>query len=148
MNAGELCVRDVVVCRTDLSVIEAARLMRDHHVGSLVVYEDEDGPVRPVGVVTDRDLAIEVLASGGDPGDLRVVDVMTAELVTATEDEDVDAVLRRMRAFGVRRVPIVDDDGVLQGILTYDDLLGWMTEQLGDLLRVVKTEVGVEEKRF
>lgn len=148
MQVGELCNRDVVVCRPDLSVVEAAQRMREHHVGSLVVIDRLDGADEPVGVITDRDIVVDgVAVSLQELPSLRVAQLMTCELVSAREREDVATVLARMVSFGVRRVPVVDEEGHLQGILSYDDLVEWMAEQLRDLVGVVRSERRVEERR-
>lgn len=155
MNAGELCNRQVVIAHADLNVVEAARRMREEHVGDLVVVEPVTGPNgeivgnEPVGIITDRDLVVEVLAGNIEwARSLEVSDVMTIELVTAREDEDPSSVLRKMRAHGVRRMPIVNEEGTLEGILTYDDLLEWLVEELGGLVAVVNSEQKEERARF
>ena len=148
MNAGELCNREVVICTPDATVVAAAQLMRERHVGCLIVVERLDGGNEPVGVVTDRDLVVDAVATTPDElGVRRVSNIMTCELVTAREGEDVATVLSRMKSFGVRRIPVVDDTGQLQGMLAYDDLVEWMAEQLADLTRVVRSELHVEERR-
>jgi CBS domain-containing protein len=148
VTAGELCNRQVVVCEPELTLVEAAKRMRAHHVGCLVVVESVDGN-EPVGVVTDRDLVVDgIAAAPEDFASFTVANVMTSELVTASERDDVAGVLAQMTARGIRRMPIVDDAGRLQGILTYDDILEWFAEQLGALSRVVKTELRVEEQRL
>ena len=143
-------MRQVVICSPATGLVEAARLLRDYHVGSLVVVERTGGGARvPVGVVTDRDIVVDGVAEHPDSfTSLTVAQVMTSELVTAREDEDVATVLSRMTSFGIRRVPVVDTQGMLQGILTYDDLVEWMAEQLGGLTRVVRSELKVEQRRF
>ena len=148
MNAGELCNRQVVVASPDLPVIEAARRMREYHVGDLIVVEASDGTNEPVGIVTDRDLVLEVLADNTTvASSMRVSAVMTCELVTAHEEDDVSAILRKMRRSGVRRMPVVNSQGGLEGVLTYDDLLDWFVEELEGLVAVVEGERRVEEKR-
>lgn len=148
MNAGELCTRQVVIADPDLPVLEAARRMCDHHVGDLIVVEKLNGDNEPVGIVTDRDLVLEVLAADAErAATTRVGEIMTCELVTAREDEDAASVLRKMRAHGVRRMPIVNVLGTLEGILTYDDLLEWLVEELAGLVAVVDSEEKVERTR-
>lgn len=129
-------------------MIDAARRMREHHVGDLIVVEPSNGTNEPVGIVTDRDLALEVLAENvAQATSMQVSAVMTCELVTAREDEDVGEVLRKMRTSGVRRMPVVNNEGTLEGILTYDDLLDWFVEELEGLVAVVESERRVEEER-
>ena len=122
--------------------------MRDYHVGDLIVVEAFNGTNEPVGIVTDRDLVLGVLADNpAKASSTRVSAVMTCELVTAREDDDVSAILRKMRRSGVRRMPIVNSQGGLEGVLTYDDLLDWFVEELEGLVAVVEGERRVEEKR-
>lgn len=148
MDVGELCNREVVIASPDLSVLDAAKRMREYHVGDLVLVESINGERQPVGIVTDRDLVVEVLAENVSwASALRVGEVMTCELVTANEDEDPATVLRRMRSHNVRRIPIVDARGTLQGILTFDDIVEWLAEELGDLVSIVANQRQVEAER-
>lgn len=130
MKAGELCIRIVFTADPDESVIEAARRMRDQRVGDLVVVDQVDGAAHPIGIITDRDLVTRALAEGGAGLRLRVRDVIADELVTATEDDHVEAVLAKLDRHGIRRIPIVDHAGRLQGILTLDDIVTWIGEQV------------------
>lgn len=140
MAIGELCNRDVVVVNRDKPVREAVRLMRKHHVGDLVVVEDLHGHRRPVGILTDRDIVIELLAADVDLDTVAVGDAMSYELVTAREDDDLLDTIARMRQEGVRRLPVVGDDGALVGILAVDDLLEVVTEQLAGLVGSIVQE--------
>jgi CBS domain-containing protein len=138
MTVGELCTRRVVIATRTESLVEAARRMREHHVGDLVVVDDAGGRRTPVGIVTDRDIVIGAVAEPvRDLGRLTVADVMTADPVTArTNDSMLDA-LKKMRSHGIRRLPVVNETGVLEGILTFDDLLDVLSEELGDLAALV-----------
>jgi CBS domain-containing protein len=148
MNTGEICTRRVIVCDPEMSLVEAAKLMRDHHVGSLVVVDRSGGDIEPVAVVTDRDIVVEGVARHPDRlSSMRVVEVMTPELVTTRDDEDIVTALERMKTFGVRRMPIVDDSNVLLGILTYDDVLEEIVEELQNLTKVVDRAVDEEGRR-
>jgi CBS domain-containing protein len=147
MRVGELCIREVVICHPHTNLVVAAKRMREHHVGSLVVVEADDHN-EPVGMITDRDIVVDCVAV--DPASItsrRVSDVMTCELVTAQDNEEVAAVLNRMKAFGVRRMPVLDSNNHLLGIIAYDDLIEWFAEQLADLTRIVRGEKRVEERR-
>ena len=138
---GELCNRTVWIADPRESVLDAARRMRDHHVGCLVVVEDRDGGRAPIGLVTDRDLVVNVLATRpGSIAQLEVRDVMSAHLVVAREDEALTDALSRMRAHGVRRIPVVDRAGVLQGIFAIDDILEHVTEHLDQIVRLLGRE--------
>ncbi len=146
MSVGEYCNRDVIVMGADESVLDAARLMREHHVGDVLIVEEREGERMPLGILTDRDLAIEVVAAGGDAERLRVADVMSGDLLTAKEEDDTMATLQRMRNGGVRRMPVVNRTGGLIGIITVDDFINVFAEQMEDLVRLVSREQLRERK--
>lgn len=140
MTAGELCIRRVITADRDETVVDAARRLTDENVGDLVVVEQIADGVRPIGIVTDRDLVASALASGTPEAlALHVEDVMS-ELVTAYDDEPVETVLAVLRTRKIRRLPIVDRSGALQGILTLDDMVAWIREQLDDAAAVIERQ--------
>jgi CBS domain-containing protein len=145
MAIGEICNREVVIVAREAPVPEAARLMRQYHVGDLVVVDELAGPRRPVGIVTDRDIVVEVVAMQVAPETLRVGDIMSAELATVRETEGVFETIRYMRDKGIRRLPVVDRDGWLQGIVTLDDLLLLLAEEMGELARLIGREMDREQ---
>jgi CBS domain-containing protein len=132
MRAGELCVRDVVTAYEAESVTDAARRMSQLHVGDLIVVAEQlHGLPRPIGIVTDRDLVVHVLARPDrDPATMTISDVMSRELVTVSEDDDIERVVVKMREHSIRRIPVIDRSGGLQGVLSIDDVLGWMRDQV------------------
>jgi len=134
MRIPEICTTEVVCCRPQASALDAARLMRHKHVGDVVVVSDPEGDRVPLGVVTDRDLTIEVLGNGRDAAQTTLSDVMRSPVVVATESEDASSVLERMRFHGVRRIPVVDARGTLVGIVTLDDLLRALLSDMQTLL--------------
>ena len=140
MAVGEICNREVVIAKKTLSVVDAAQLMRQHHVGDLVVVEERSGRKQPVGIVTDRDIVVEVVAAGVNPDALKVGDIMGPEVATVRESEGLFEALRYMRDKGVRRMPVVDRDGGLVGILTLDDLLSLLAEEMTELAKLVSHE--------
>lgn len=145
MTIGGICTRKVVIGARDTSLYEAAKLMREHHAGDLVVTDARGDKRTPVGIVTDRDIVIAVLAEGLNPEGLTVGEIMTAGLVTVNENDGVFEALRLMRCEGVRRAPIVDDAGALIGIVALDDLLELIAEELGDLASLIREERRKEE---
>lgn len=147
MKTGAVCNREVVFVERNASIVEAAQRMRAHHVGDLVVVEEINGRRSPVGIVTDRDLVVEVLAEGVKLDEVVVGDVMSHELATANEDDDLFDTVKRMRAKGIRRLPVVDRTGALAGIVTVDDLLDLLAEQVSDLARIVQREQTRERER-
>jgi len=136
MELGKLCTVDTICCTRDESVQGAAFLMRKHHVGDTVVVDDADGVPVPAGIVTDRDIVVSVVALGLDPNGLQVGDIMTDDLLTADEHDDVTVTIERMRLRGIRRVPVVGEGGRLAGIVSADDLLGFLAEEMEDLARI------------
>ncbi|KAA3627018.1 MAG: CBS domain-containing protein [Proteobacteria bacterium] len=147
MSAGELCNRDVVVMEKGESVRDAARLMRDAHVGDIVVVEERQGDRVPVGIVTDRDLVVGVMAASVDPDRLTVGDIMSLDLLTVREDEELLEAIPRMHTKGVRRIPVVDVAGALQGILSVDDMIELVAEQISGLAALIRLEQRRERER-
>ena len=146
MKLKDLCVLDVASCTPELTITEAARLMRQHHTGDLVVLDNADEQREPVGIITDRDIVLEVVAKGRDPGKTTVREIMSTQLVIASASEDYAEALQRMATHGVRRVPVVDDEQCVLGIVTLDDILRVHATQASRLLDVVGKEQ-VREQR-
>jgi signal-transduction protein with cAMP-binding, CBS, and nucleotidyltransferase domain len=146
MSVGKICNRDTVIVRKLDSVVEAAKRMRQHHVGSVVIVEDAGEGVMPVGIVTDRDLVLEVIAADIDPNTVRVADLTTHELITARETDGLWDTMQRMRNNGVRRMPVVDQRGLLGGIVAVDDLLELLAVEFNELTRIIAREHRREEK--
>jgi CBS domain-containing protein len=144
MNVGEVCSRVVVFGERSMPLDQAARLMRDQHVGSLVVIDESAAGRVPVGMITDRDIVVAVVAKDLDPRTLTVGDIMAADVVVARESDSEFEVLRLMRRRGIRRVAVVAADGTLAGLVTLDDLLGLLAEELGNLARAVEAEQATE----
>ena len=140
MAIGEICNREVVIAPRGCTILEAAQLMRHHHVGDVVVVEERGGIRVPVGIVTDRDLVVEIMAPAIDQTVITVGDIMTAELVSVREDTGVSEAIEYMRAKAVRRVPVVGENGGLVGILALDDLLELLAEELLALAKLVRNE--------
>ena len=143
MRVSEICTSEVICCRPQSSAREAAQLMRHKHVGDVVVVSDPERDRVPVGVVTDRDLTIEVLGNGRDAAQTTLSDVMRSPVVVATESEDASSVLERMRFHGVRRIPVVDARGTLVGIVTLDDLLRAL---LSDMQTLVASQTKAQRR--
>jgi CBS domain-containing protein len=137
MPIGEFCNRDTVIANREDTVAEAAKLMRQHHVGDVIVVEERDGMRVPVGIVTDRDLVVEIMATELDPAVITVGDIMEPELVTVKESVGVFEAMQYMHSKTVRRLPVVDENGALVGILTLDDLLELLSEELRAVSRLV-----------
>jgi CBS domain-containing protein len=137
MRIADICTRNAVHIGATESVQVAAEVMRKRHVGSLVVIEQRNGERIPVGVITDRDIVLAVVAPGIDPGTSTVADVMTRPAATCTEDEDLFDAIETMRTRGVRRLPVLGAKGGLAGMVSADDIydaLGTHLRELGHAL--------------
>jgi len=132
MAIGEICSREAVFVARNESCAQAARLMREHHVGSLVVVQ-QDGRRVPAGMITDRDLAVGVMALGLDPEKTIVEAVMRPDVAVVRESEGIGRAIALMRAQAVRRLPVVDDSGALAGVLAADDLIELFAEEMSGL---------------
>lgn len=146
LTTGEICTRSVTIAFRTTPVDGAARLMRDNHVGCLVVVDEVEGRRIVVGVLTDRDIVTAVVAPGLDAATLTVDGVMSTDLVTAREDDSLIDLMRGMRRKGVRRVPVVGGLDELIGMVTLDDVLGVLSEELSLLVGTVDSEGKRERK--
>ena len=137
MSVGRICIREVDLAEPDESVQVAAARMNSRNVGTLVVV---DGESRPVGIITDRDLAIGVVAKGYDPATTMVHEVMTIAPDVVDEDTSIEAAICRMRAGPFRRLPVVNHDGKLAGLISLDDILDLLSEEFTEIGRLVRKE--------
>lgn len=128
---------DVVTADPDTTVADLASRMADETVGSIVITDDDD---RPIGIVTDRNLTIEVLAEGQDPSSVVAEDVMTDDPVTADSDAEIFDVLTDMVDAEIRRIPAVDEDGAVTGIVTFDDFIVLLARELDKPAAIVEAE--------
>jgi len=142
MRTGAICSRNVVVARRGTSLADAARLMRENHVGSIVVLEGSGN--KPAGIVTDRDIVVEVVANDLDHRTVTLGDIMGERLVTVHEDDDAHTTLGTLRRRGIRRMPVVDGGGDLKGIVTLDDLIGLVGRELMDVVQAIGSEQQLE----
>ncbi|MFZ5493004.1 MAG: CBS domain-containing protein [Pseudomonadota bacterium] len=140
MPIAEICSRGVVIASPADSLRTVAELMRQHHVGSVVVTRDANGLVYPVGIITDRDIVLALVAKNVSPDGVSAGDVMSEPLETADENDEVWQVLERMRKRGVRRLPVVGVRGELVGIVSADDLLELVAEEVVSLARIIGRE--------
>ncbi|MCO6435244.1 CBS domain-containing protein [Nitrosomonas nitrosa] len=140
MSIGEICNREVVVVQPEDTVLQAAKLMRQHHVGSVLVVDQHNGKPVPVGIVTDRDLVVEVMATELDPDTITVSDIMVPDFAIVKEETGVFETIQYMRNKSVRRLPVVDKEGRLIGIIALDDLLTLLSEELDALAKLVARE--------
>lgn len=143
MRIADSCTRQVVTATADATLAEIAKLMRNQHVGTVVIVEGR----KPVGIVTDRDIVIETIACGLDARTLVAGEMMTTSPTVVPEEEDATWALKVMRDRGVRRLPVVNGAGTLVGILALDDLLQTSATGLYDVVQAIGTERLVEGQR-
>jgi signal-transduction protein with cAMP-binding, CBS, and nucleotidyltransferase domain len=135
MTVLECCRMDVVTASPDAKVIEVAELMNNSKVGCVVITGNDQFPV---GIVTDRDLVVRVIARGKDPKKTAIEEVMTRDPVVVEDGTGLFEAMQFIRDEGIRRLPIVDCDGKLAGIITLDDiirLIGQEMQYIGDVIR-------------
>jgi CBS domain-containing protein len=133
MPITEFCIRDVVCGSRDTSVASAAALMRHRHVGNVIVIDQVGEKRVPVGIVTDRDIVVDVVAPGLDPKLIKLGDLVLGPLTTIEEGASDAETVRRLSIKGVRRMPVVDTAGYLVGIITLDDMLRHLAAPLAAL---------------
>lgn len=146
MRVSQLSHPTVVTISAEASVLDAAKLMRERHVGDVVVLE----PHRrvPRGILTDRDLVVGLLAQGVEAlSTIKVGDVVGRELVTVYGEEDALECARKMAIHGVRRMPVLSITGDLIGIIAYDDLVAWLTRTLSELTSLFGRQPARESER-
>ena len=148
MYISEICTHDVVTCARSAGVQELAQLMRDRHVGDVVVVDRGEVGAVPVGIVTDRDIVVRVVAKGLDVNAITASDLMGEPLTTAFDSEGVYDAIWRMRNGGIRRLPVIDARGVLLGVVTMDDIAAHLATELADMVRIVPSQGRREQQAF
>jgi CBS domain-containing protein len=146
MLVSALCQLDVACCGLEMTILEAASLMRHKHVGDLVVVANDGDDRVPLGIITDRDIVVEVLGAGRDPRKITVGEVIRRPVVLVSEQDDAARALEQMQAHGVRRVPVVDHAGKLTGIITADDLLKSLAADANRLADTISREQTHEQR--
>lgn len=137
MTAGRICTREVDLVDQNESVQVAAERMNSRNVGTLIVLDEES---HPIGMLTDRDLALRVVGKGRDAIETTVWDIMTRFPYNISEDTSIEAALTKMRSGGFRRLPVVDREGKLLGVLTLDDILELLCEEFTEIGKLIQKE--------
>ena len=136
---GEICTKPAITASPDTTVREAAHRMRSRKVGALVVVS---GKGTPLGVLTDRDITVKVVAQGADPASIRVGALVTRKPTVIREDAGVLDATKLLSRSGIRRLPVVSKTGKLVGILTLDDLLMLLGSELSHIASTLASELG------
>jgi CBS domain-containing protein len=146
MFVGELCTRAVVTALRTTTIVDAAALMRHHHVGDVVVVDRRDRRPAPLGIVTDRDIVVEVVAKGIDASGLTLGDLLTGPVEVIAEAATSEEALRRMSDLAMRRLPVVDSAGGLVGIISVDDVLPRLANHIADVAHFAQRSRAVEAR--
>jgi CBS domain-containing protein len=144
MNVNLVCNPNVATVGAHESVADAAALMREEHVGDLIVVEPRNNASVPVGILTDRDIVVGVVAKLVAADAVTVGDTMTRDLLTIREDASLEFALREMRRYGVRRAPVVRANGDLVGVIAVDDVIEHLASQLTKLADLIRIEQDTE----
>ena len=146
MRVGDYCKHGVVTIDATADVVEAAKVMRDEHVGFLVVIEEGDPMRKPVGVITDRDVVLQVCAKEVDPRSVTAADIMSRDPLVAREADDLNDVLQAMRLDGFRRVPVMTMSGALIGVIAVDDAVDLIAGLMCDISGSIRNEQRQERR--
>lgn len=140
MSIKDLCNRELVTIGRDDTIFKAAELMRQNHVGDVLVVEKKNDTTVALGIVTDRDVVVEIVAPGLDPKVITVGDIMLPHLACIEEDRGIFDAIKLMTSKGIRRLPVVDSNGSLIGILTLDDLLLMLAKEFFSIAMLLSNE--------
>ena len=146
MGVSELCKRGVVTIHRNATVEAAAQMMRASHIGNVVVVDAADTR-KPVGIITDRDIAVEVVAQGLVPAQTTVGSVMSAPVASLSEDDSFIEALDKMSVRGVRRAPVLDRDGRLKGLVSVDDLVPLLARELAKIGALIRHGQAAEMRK-
>jgi CBS domain-containing protein len=146
MSISSLCKRIVVTIHRDATIEDAALFMRSSHIGDVVVVDAADTR-KPVGIITDRDIAVEVVAQGLVPAQTTVGSIMSTPVVSLREEDGFLEALDKMSACGVRRAPVLDRDGRLKGLVSVDDLVPLLARELAKIGALIRHEQAAEMRK-
>ena len=147
MDLEKIGKKKVVTILEQEGVGDAARLMRENHVGDIIVVEEHNHKMIPIGMVTDRDIVMATLAVGASPDPFTVGDVMTTNLVTVRENETLNHVIDLMKVHGIKRLPIIGKNQELLGIIAVEDIMSFLSSELSALSEVSQRQKEVEFQR-
>ena len=148
MNVGDICNKNVVYADQKSDLLTAALLMREYHVGSVVIVVDSQNGRKPVGIITDRDLVLKILASDVPAKEIILNDIVNRDIICIRDDDDIMDAIKIMYMESVRRVPVINDKGELSGILAMDDLIEILTNELCNLVAVIGRQQRQEQRKI
>ena len=140
-KCSDIMTQEVVTCTPEHTIVDVARLMKSEDIGPVLVVDNEANRTL-VGIVTDRDLVLKVIAEGHDPKTTKVGDAMSKKLVTCRADDDVEIAMQAMAQFQLRRIPVVEDNMRLVGIISQADVATRVDapEKTGEVLKEISQE--------
>ena len=140
-KCSDIMTRDLVTCTPEDSIVKAAQLMKKEDIGPILVVDDSNGGTL-VGILTDRDLVLRVIADGQDPARTTVGDVMSKKLITCHVNDGVDSVMQAMAQYQLRRIPVVEDAMKLAGIISQADVATRVDvpERTGEVVKEISEE--------
>lgn len=145
MNLSELCNANVVTICNEDTLNYACKLFRNKHVGCLIVTDLHKGVAKPLGIITDRDIVVKIIALGININEVLVKDAMDNKFVTASVNDDIHVALNLMRKYGIRRIPLINNSSYLEGIITIDDLFSHLSNELNNLTKAILMEQKIEK---
>lgn len=146
MSVGQHCDKKMSLLAQDASILEAAQVMRKNHVGEVVIVEQQADKTIPVGIITDRDLVIEIIAMEIDLEQINVGSIVCFEIITVSKDTSLTKALEIMQLHGVRRAPVVDGNGALMGLISIESILKVLSQDMAKILKLFNTERRIEKK--
>ncbi len=138
MSLKPLMTKEITSLPSSATVLDAAKYMTDMNVGSVIVMKGD----AISGILTDRDIVTKVLAEGKDPKVTKIGEIMISPVVTISEDKDIADVTGLISAHGIRRLPVVDVNGKLVGVIALDDVLIVLGQEMQNIAAVLKGELG------
>ncbi|MCD6047241.1 MAG: putative signal-transduction protein with domain [Gammaproteobacteria bacterium] len=140
MPVQKIATSKTVCISENASLFEVSKKMKKYNVGAVVVVKDAEADLTPVGIITDRDIVVELVATGVDPNDVYIKEILVDDLMTVKEGSSVQEAISSMKKKGVRRVPIVNEENKVVGIVSMDDLLMLMVKELCELVDIVRQQ--------
>jgi CBS domain-containing protein len=147
MLLEKIGTKNVVTVSATSTIEEASKIMRECHVGDLVVTQKTGNRIRPVGIITDRDIVVSVCAFGVAPWNANVGDIMIAPFVMASIADSMDHILNLMQEHGVKRIPLENAEGDLVGIVSSDDLTRYLASELNVIGKILPRQKEMEARR-
>lgn len=144
MAIKSICTSNVVTIKKTATLTDAVKLMANNHVGSIIVVEIIGERIMPLGILTDRDIALTI-GNSQKPGAIKVEQVMQSAPVTISENDGIYEAIFKMQEFGVKRLPVIQADGSLIGIVSKDDILKLIAEEINHLSKINVNQIRNEQ---